>query len=149
MRRPGLLLLTLALLLVAAGGYAAWRQRGVAGGSAAPGMAAGADDSLAMAPPGVRVRVEVLNASNVRGLARRATMRLRDLGYDVVSSGNAGERRDGTLVLVRNGDAEIGERIARGMGGATVESRPDSSRHVDVSVLVGGSWRPPPGPLRP
>lgn len=149
MRRSGLLLVLLALLLVAAGGYAVWRQRGLNGASAAPGPAAQADDSLAMAPAGVRVRVEVLNASSVRGLARRATMRLRDLGYDVVSSGNAGERRDGTLVVVRSGDPEIGERIARGMGGATVESRPDSSRYVDVSVLVGGSWRPPSGPLRP
>ena len=149
MRRPGLPLVALALLLVAGGGYAAWRQRGLAGGPDAPASAARADDSLAMAPAGVRVRVEVLNASSVRGLARRATTRLRDLGYDVVSSGNAGERRDRTLVLVRNGDRAVGERIARGMGGATVESRPDSSRYVDVSVLVGGSWRPPPGPLRP
>ena len=147
--RPRLLaLVVIALLVLAGGGYAAWRQRG-APRMAAPGMAASAEDSLAMAPAGVRVRVEVLNASDVRGLARRATMRLRDLGYDVVSSGNAGERREGTLVLVRRGDAAIGERIARGMGGATVESRPDSSRYVDVSVLVGGSWRPPPGPLRP
>jgi hypothetical protein len=95
------------------------------------------------------VRVEVLNASRVRGLARRATVRLRDLGYDVVSSGNTAETRDSTLVLVRRGDAAVGERVALGLGGARVEERPDTSRYVDVSVLVGASWRPPPGPFRP
>jgi hypothetical protein len=144
------LLLVVLLLAAGAGGYALWRARaGTAGGGAAGGAAVAAADSAALAPAGVRVRVEVLNASRVRGLARRATMRLRDLGYDVVSSGNAGETRDSTLVLVRRGDAAIGERVARAMGGARVEARPDSSRYVDVSVLVGGAWRPPPGPLRP
>ncbi|HEX7938656.1 MAG TPA: LytR C-terminal domain-containing protein, partial [Gemmatimonadaceae bacterium] len=39
------------------------------------------------APDGVRVRVQVLNASSVRGLARRATLLLRDHGFDVVEAG--------------------------------------------------------------
>jgi len=141
-----------ALLLVGAAGaagYARWRARGPEPAIGGQPAALTTADSAALAPAGERVRVEVLNASRVRGLARRATMRLRDLGYDVVSSGNASETRDSTLVLVRRGDAAIGERIALGMGGARVETRPDSSRYVDVSVLVGGSWRPPPGPLRP
>src|SRR6185503_7191863 len=37
-----------------------------------------------MAPDGVRVRVQVINATNIRGLARRATQVLRDRGFDVV-----------------------------------------------------------------
>jgi hypothetical protein len=107
-------------------------------------------DTSAVAPAGVRIQVEVLNASSVRGLARRATGHLRDLGYDVVSSGNAGERHDSTVVLVRRGGREWAERVARAMGaGARVEERPDSSRYLDVTVLVGSSWRPPPGPFRP
>jgi len=106
-------------------------------------------DSLALAPPGVRVRVEVLNASRRRGLARRATMYLRDLGYDVVASGNASEQRERTLVLQRAGEAEWARRAGRALGGAAVEARPDSSRHVDVTVLLGRDWQPPPGPLRP
>ncbi len=113
---------------------------------AVPGAAA--DDS-SRAPHGVRVRVEVLNASRVRGLARRATMELRDRGFDVVAIGNSGELRDSTLVLHRSGDEEWAYRVARAVGGATVELRPDSSRYVDVSVLLGATWRPPPGPFRP
>ena len=33
--------------------------------------------------------------------------------------------------------------VARAMG-ATVDSRPDSSRYLDVTVLLGADWRPPP-----
>lgn len=106
-------------------------------------------DSLALAPPGVRVRVEVLNASRRRGLARRATMHLRDLGYDVVANGNATEQRERTLVLRRGGEPAWAERLGRALDGAAVEARPDSSRHVDLTVLLGRDWQPPPGPLRP
>jgi hypothetical protein len=30
-----------------------------------------------------------------------------------------------------------------------VESRPDSSRYLDVTVLIGSSWRPPAEPFYP
>ncbi|HEX2721963.1 MAG TPA: LytR C-terminal domain-containing protein, partial [Gemmatimonadaceae bacterium] len=46
-----------------------------------------------MVPPGVRIKVEVLNATGVRGLARKATMFLRDRGFDVVAVGTAREQR--------------------------------------------------------
>ena len=144
-------LVVLALVVAAAAAaFGAWRYLGRDAERAPDAAAAGpALDSAALAPAGARVRVEVLNASGVRGLARRATMHLRDHGYDVVSSGNAAERVDGTLVLVRLGHDEWGARLARAMGGARVEARPDSSRYVDLTVLVGREWRPPPGPLRP
>ena len=103
----------------------------------------------ARAPAGVRIRVEVLNASPVRGLARRATMHLRDRGFDVVASGTARERRDSTLVLDRSGNPDWARLVAEAMGGARVESRPDSSRYLDVTVLVGAAWRPPAKPFYP
>ena len=135
--------------LAAAVGAGTWAvvRGGDAVGSA--GETALAVDSLALAPPGVRVRVEVLNASRRRGLARRATMYLRDLGYDVVANGNASVPRERTLVLRRAGDADWARRASRAVGGAPVEARPDSSRHVDVTVLLGRDWQPPPGPFRP
>lgn len=111
-----------------------------------------AADSAALAPAGVRVRVEVLNATTTRGLARSATAYLRDLGYDVVANGNAPERRDSTAVVVRRDGGDVREwavRAARAMGGAAVLDRPDSLRYVDLTVLVGTDWRPPPGPFRP
>lgn len=145
-----------ALVVAAAIGAGAWTAlRGAARETAADAgdvMAEAPVDSAAMAPAGTRVRVEVLNATAVRGLARRATAYLRDLGYDVVANGNAAERRASSAVLVRRDDGEVhawAARAARAMGGAAVVDRPDSLRYVDLTVLVGADWRPPPGPLRP
>jgi hypothetical protein len=96
-----------------------------------------------------RVRVEVLNATAVRGLARRATQLLRDHGFDVLAVGTAGGQMDSTLVLDRSGHPEWARRVADALGGARVESRPDSSRYLDVTVLLGRSWRAPAEPFHP
>jgi hypothetical protein len=103
----------------------------------------------ASAPQGERVRVQVLNATSVRGLARRATMHLRDRGFDVVEMGTSAEQRDSTLVLDRSGHPEWARRVADALGGARVESRPDTSRYLDVTVLIGRSWRAPAEPFYP
>jgi hypothetical protein len=100
-------------------------------------------------PDSVRVKVEVLNATTVRGLARRATFHLRDLGFDVVSSGNSDERHDTTVVVVRSGRMDWGELAAKGLAPARVEARPDTSRYLDLSILLGTSWRPPPETFHP
>jgi hypothetical protein len=103
------------------------------------------------APRDVRVRVQVLNATATRGLARRATELLRDHGFDVVDVGTTSSREQGdsTFVLDRSGHPDWAQRVATAMGGARVISRPDSSRYLDVTVLVGASWRPPAQPFHP
>ena len=103
----------------------------------------------ASAPQGERVRVQVLNATTVRGLARRATIHLRDRGFDVVETGTTSEQRDSTLVLDRSNHPEWARRVADAMGGARVETRPDTSRYLDVTVLIGRSWRAPTEPFYP
>lgn len=100
------------------------------------------------APDTVRIKVEVLNASAVRGLARRAATYLRDRGFDVVHIGTSSTRSDTTVVLDRSGNLEWAKLVATAMGG-TAASLPDSSRYLDVTVLVGAGWRPPPRPLYP
>jgi hypothetical protein len=103
----------------------------------------------AIAPPGVRIRVQVLNATATRGLARRATAFLRDRGFDVVELATAPQPRDSTLVIHRSGNTAWAQLVARALGGARVESRPDSSRYLDVTVLVGRDWAPPANPFYP
>ena len=103
----------------------------------------------ASAPTGERVKVQVLNATTTRGLARRAMQHLRDRGFDVLETGTAPEQRDSTLVLDRSGHPEWARRVADALGGARVESRPDSSRYLDVTVLLGRSWRAPTEPFYP
>ncbi len=136
--------LLLALVLAGAGAFA-WRrlvpasQLGISVANDAPDL---------MVPAGVRIKVEVLNATAVRGLARRATMYLRDRGFDVVAIGTTSNTRAKTLVLDRSGNAEFAALVGRAFD-APVEQRHDSSRYLDVTVLVGSDWRPPRLPFYP
>jgi hypothetical protein len=98
---------------------------------------------------GTRITVEVINATKVRGLAQRAARALRDQGFDVVSTGNNKEQFDSTQVLARTGHRDWAERAAKAMGGGAVLMRPDSSRDVDLSVLIGSTWRAPAQPFYP
>jgi hypothetical protein len=100
-------------------------------------------------PESLRIRVEVLNAAGTRGLARRATSLMRDAGFDVVGSGNWPERLDSSVVLVRGGRLDWGALAAQALGGARVEARPDTSRYLDLTILLGSAWRPPPEPFDP
>jgi LytR cell envelope-related transcriptional attenuator len=112
-----------------------------------------ASSSLPLREPkwamGTRITVEVLNATKVRGLARRAALTLRDQGFDVVSTGTNRDPFDSTQVLDRTGHREWAVGAAKALGGATVLVRPDSSRDVDLTVLIGASWRPPAQPFYP
>jgi hypothetical protein len=98
---------------------------------------------------GQRITVEVLNATKVRGLARRAARALRDQGFDVVSTGTNRDQFDSTKVLDRTGHRDWAELAAKAMGGGTVLVRPDSSREVDLTVLIGSTWRAPSQPFYP
>jgi hypothetical protein len=102
----------------------------------------------ARAPEGTRIKVEVLNATRTKGLARRATLYLRDRGFDVVGSGNVSEQRAATVVYDRSSHPEWARLVGRAMN-APVAARPDSSRYLDVTVLLGADWRPPPLPFHP
>jgi hypothetical protein len=102
-----------------------------------------------VAPVGTRVKVEVVNATATRGLARRATFALRDAGFDVVRFTTDTARRDTTLVIDRSGHLDWARLVARALGAGRVESRPDSSRYLDVTVLLGVDWRAPALPFYP
>lgn len=101
------------------------------------------------APSGVRIRVQVLNTTGTRGLARRAMRLLRDRGFDVVEIGTTGPARDTTLVLDRSGHPAWASSVAKVLAPARAEARPDSSRYLDVTVLLGRAWRPPAQALDP
>ena len=101
------------------------------------------------APEGVRIRVQVLNTTKTRGLARRATRLLRDRGFDVVELGTVGPTIDTTIVLDLSGHPDWAASVAKVMAPARTRARPDSSRYLDVTVLLGATWRPPAEPLYP
>ena len=47
--------------------------------------------------------------------------------------------------IVHQGHREVVEML----GGARIESRPDSSRYVDLTIVLGVGWRPPAQPFYP
>jgi len=102
----------------------------------------------ARAPEGIRIKVEVLNATQTKGLARKATVYLRERGFDVVGSGNVTEQRANTVVYDRSAHPEWARLVGRAMN-APVIPKPDSSRYLDITVLLGSDWRPPPQPFHP
>jgi hypothetical protein len=90
---------------------------------------------------GPRVTVEVLNASGRPGLARHGTLALREAGVDVLAFGTADTSVDTTVVLVRRGNRDAGERVSSALGGAIIRMAPDSLPRVDVTVLLGRNYR--------
>lgn len=118
-------------------------------GGPTPLLASVTNHDEVRAPNGARIRVQVLNTTKTRGLARRATQLLRDRGFDVVELGTVGPTMDTTLVLDLSGHPEWAEAVAKVMAPAHTRARRDSSRYLDVAVLVGSSWRPPAEPLDP
>lgn len=98
-------------------------------------------DDAGIPTPGDRIRVEVLNGGGVRGAAAEATDVLRGEGFDVVYFGNAlAFDGGGTVVLDRTGKGGVADAVASSLGAAEVRSEPDSTRLVDVTVLVGDDW---------
>ena len=138
------LFLTLLVVAVLVGSLAAGLMRGRGGEPARPGDAHGVAEPVgegAAARPAGRVRVEVLNASGVPGLAAKGRTVLRDRGFDVVYVGNArGFAPDTSMVLDRVGRMEVARSVADQMEIPRVYARPDSNVFVDVTVVLGKDW---------
>ena len=106
------------------------------GGDASPGHPIPGDQ-------GPAITVEVLNANGRSGDARVGTRVLREAGIDVVYFGNASESGlDSTRIIVRRGAGKVGERVRAVLGQGRVEVQLDSSRLLDVSVLLGADFAP-------
>lgn len=133
----------LALLLLVGLGWAGWK---VFGGRVSD--LDGYAPADARAPEGTRIKVEVLNGTRTKGLARRATLYLRDRGFDVVGAGTETEARATTIVYDRSSHPEWARLVGRALN-APVVSKTDSSRYLDVTVILGGNWRPPALPFHP
>ena len=142
------------LLLAMGLGWAGWwvARRGASPAASTVPPAFTAEPSASVArvvPEGTRIRVEVLNGTAVRGLARRGTRAMRDAGFDVVASGNGEAGADSSIVYVRSGRMEWGAWAAKALGGARLVARPDTSRDLDLTIVLGARWRPPPEPFDP
>jgi hypothetical protein len=53
-----------------------------------------------------------------------------------------------TIVYDRSSHPEWARLVARALN-APVVNKPDSSRYLDVTVILGADWRPPALPFHP
>ncbi len=89
-----------------------------------------------------RIAVEVLNGAGDKGAAAQVADRLRAMGFDVKTYGNA--RRfdhERTTVFDRSGHAGAAAEVADSLGGPPVvtESRP--YLRLDATVILGRDWK--------
>lgn len=128
--------LGLLILLVGVVGLGALLYRALGGADTGP------LEREVITAPAERVRVEVLNAGGVSGVARDATVHLRDAGFDVVHFGNARAfDREGSVVIDRVGRPDLAEAVAKALGIGNVLTEPDPNLFVDVSVMLGRTWQ--------
>ena len=148
--RNWMIAIAVALLLTGGAGMCWWKGASPASDGGRPGRTLFTPQERA--PDGVRIRVEILNATATPRLAQSATRLLRDRGFDVVATGNSPARRDSTLVLDRTNHPEWARLVASVLGrsgSGAVELRPDTSRYVDITVLLGADWTPPTKAFHP
>ena len=97
---------------------------------------------------GDTLTVEVLNGTDVDGLAREVTRRLRRRGIDVVYFGS-GDRKDldVTRIVIRRGDSTVARSIREALGTGRVSVDLNPRLLLDASVILGRDLIPPPRPL--
>ena len=122
-------------------------MRLIALGALFAAVACGGDGTRTPPIPGDRgsaITVEVLNANGRSGDARVGTRLLRRRGIDVVYFGNADSSiLDSTRIIVRRGSAKVRDQVRAALGLGRVEIDLDSSKLLDVSVLLGADFAPP------
>jgi len=90
-----------------------------------------------------RIVVEVLNATGKQGIARVGTRALRRKGVDVVFFGNADTTADSTQLILRRGSRDRATELQKLLGTGKISESPDSTRRVDVTVILGADWKAP------
>ncbi len=94
------------------------------------------------------VQVEVLNAGGVSQAGRAGMLLLRRARLDVVYVGNAAGSQRGherNRILIRRGDTTGVGRVLEALGDAEIIREPDTTRLVDLTVLLGKQFRVPQG----
>jgi len=84
------------------------------------------------------IRIEVLNGTEVTGLAGRTAALYRSYGFDVVAVGNAEEsERENTVVVDRVGNELFAQRAADVIRAPVAEAEGLGQSPVDVTIILG------------
>ncbi len=91
-----------------------------------------------------QVTVNVWNASGKKGTAYEITMFLRKSGFDVSEWGTYAAEQISTRVIDRKGQIKSAQAVAAVLGVQSVHSEPNPNALVDVEVVIGRDYQPPP-----
>ncbi len=88
------------------------------------------------------LRLQVLNATRVPGLALRKGESLRPWGVDALDRGNAPPWPfNETLLLIRGGEREAVERLSDYLGGVPVLLQRREDLMLDATLILGQDWQ--------
>lgn len=94
-------------------------------------------------PTGKQVKVEVLNGSGISGVAQDVADKLRQEGYTVTGTRNAGNfDYNSSQIIVRKGALDGIQKMTRVLNCTNVsEENGSNTTSVDVTVIVGKDYR--------
>ena len=92
------------------------------------------------------VRVEIMNGTDVPGLAAKMGDALKSQGFNVIAVGNAARRNYSTTQLLdRSGDDGktklVSTAVGRLVSSARLSKNPDAQARADVTVIIGKDFR--------
>jgi LCP family protein required for cell wall assembly len=85
---------------------------------------------------GQGVTVQVLNGTDVNGLAAQVASRLEEAGCEITEVGNTEQATETTLIVDHRGRRR-GERVASWLGRGVISVAPDGDSPADVTVILG------------
>lgn len=109
--------------------------------AAAPAAGAGAAPSPTPTATTSAVATQVLNGTDVKGLAGRAAEKLRSQGYEVRAVSNAVNKYDKTFVYYQPGFQRNASEVVAVLGTGTARAAPDVvTKDVPLTVVVGKDY---------
>lgn len=91
---------------------------------------------------GGRVSLEVLNGAGDKGAAELVSERLRDMGFDVKTFGNAADFDQArTVLLDRSERAGAAQILSDSLRGVPIRVEPAPQLYLDATLLLGADWR--------
>ncbi len=88
-----------------------------------------------------RISVEVLNGAGDRGAAEEVAKRLRRMGFDVKTYGNAKSfDQVRTRILDRSGRTNAATVVSDSLGGVEIVVEPKPELYLDATLVLGKDW---------
>ncbi len=85
-----------------------------------------------------KIKVEIYNASDYDGLARKLTWYMRDNNFDVIYYGNSKQKLEKTVIVDRVDENMRYAKVVREfLGGGYLKYEPDVDRLTTITIFIG------------